>query len=511
MHVCRTEKTNINRGLITARTLLTGADGFDVQVITRDRSPGGQWAKERIYPGLQLNNVHGEFRFSARETVSAPEGSTGDTLLPGKIMFETKILKISRGDTSGEPSCNISVKNCKTGRLDILRFYRVVLCTGGTSKARIPDYLSSTVAQKANFSQPIIHSADFGNRLEDILNIIPPSSSEISRSIVIIGGGKSAQDISAYLANQGREVTVVYERTGPSIAGARPLPDFMRKSRLLSILSPYISLRTRLDKFVRETWNSIMADSFKAMGIREDSPLRLTFSLFWNVQTNDEGVPRPNGFHALVNEGKINVIAPARMTGYAGDGHSILLNNGPSVKADLLILATGYASSWTDIFDEKTAADIGLYRHQLVNYKSLRDPPPLQPENTKWSSSIYKAILATNDGYSFEVTAHWISSYFLGDKMNLPRNADEALKHAEREAMWLFKRHPDLNLSLNEACTSYSTFWTWPQYSDELLEDMYLQSMRSGGNWFTWPFQVISINELATLHEEREANRRKNV
>lgn len=40
-------------GLITAKTLLE--DGFYVQVLTRDSSAGGVWAKQRVYPGLYLN------------------------------------------------------------------------------------------------------------------------------------------------------------------------------------------------------------------------------------------------------------------------------------------------------------------------------------------------------------------------------------------------------------------------------------------------------------------------
>lgn len=41
-------------GLITAYTLLN--DGFsNVQIISRDRTPGGVWAEEHIYPGLRLN------------------------------------------------------------------------------------------------------------------------------------------------------------------------------------------------------------------------------------------------------------------------------------------------------------------------------------------------------------------------------------------------------------------------------------------------------------------------
>jgi dimethylaniline monooxygenase (N-oxide forming) len=37
--------------------------------------------------------------------------------------------------------------------------------------------------------------------------------------------------------------------------------------------------------------------------------------------------------------------------------------------------------------------------------------------------------------------------------------------------------------------------------------DMHLPHMRSGGNWFTWPFQVIEQKEIATLGEERRVRR----
>jgi len=41
-------------GLITTHILLQ--DGFKaVEVLTRDRSVGGVWSEERIYPGLQIN------------------------------------------------------------------------------------------------------------------------------------------------------------------------------------------------------------------------------------------------------------------------------------------------------------------------------------------------------------------------------------------------------------------------------------------------------------------------
>ena len=40
-------------GLITAHVLRE--DGFEVQVLTRDKSVGGVWARGRVYPGIALN------------------------------------------------------------------------------------------------------------------------------------------------------------------------------------------------------------------------------------------------------------------------------------------------------------------------------------------------------------------------------------------------------------------------------------------------------------------------
>ena len=47
------------------------------------------------------------------------------------------------------------------------------------------------------------------------------------------------------------------------------------------------------------------------------------------------------------------------------------------------------------------------------------------------------------------------------------------------------------------------------QTCDDLLEDMGLPIMRSGGNWFTWPFKVVDPKEIETLHAERAAMRRE--
>ena len=40
-------------GLVTGKVLRD--DGFAVTLLTRDASPGGTWAAERVYPALKIN------------------------------------------------------------------------------------------------------------------------------------------------------------------------------------------------------------------------------------------------------------------------------------------------------------------------------------------------------------------------------------------------------------------------------------------------------------------------
>ncbi|KAJ7367120.1 FAD/NAD-P-binding domain-containing protein [Mycena albidolilacea] len=536
-------------GIITAYTLLQ--DGFSrVQILTRDSTPGGVWATERVYPGLQINNVHGEYRFSALEMRPSTEGGRlmGHDLRVYMEAFSDKFRHVFRFDTEvvnirrdeATSLWLVTVQGNRKSSREVLEFSRVVLCTGGCSTPKVPQAFSVAAAKQAGFKGPIIHSRDFASRLDTILE-----TATNQKSIIVVGGGKSAQDMAAHLANEGRKVTIVFETANAFLASPRPLPAFIRKSRLLSILSGHIVLRSRLERFLHTTrigskitsffWSMLSRASLAALSVTKDSPLHNIHSLFWSTRVDDEGVPRPNRFHALVSAGKIEVIAPARVEGFGQDGKSVILSDGGAVEADVVLLATGYASSWTNLFDEHTAEQLGISRHSpgplpvskyidAGNYYSLKNPPPSRPASEKWASSIYNgivpakniarrdfaingAVFTTNVGYTCEVVAHWISSYFLGDKMDIPRTPEEAYEHIERNAAWVRKRHPGALVRVNESHSSLIAFWTWPQYTDQLLEEMGLRSMRSGGNWLTWPFKVIDVKEIGTLAEERREKR----
>ncbi|SRR6266702_4070050 len=87
------------------------------------------------------------------------------------------------------------------------------------------------------------------------------------------------------------------------------------------------------------------------LGLPRDSPLRCTYSIFWNTRTNDEGVPREGSFYSLANAGKITFVSPAQVAKYGDDGRSVVLDDGRTISASAVVLATGYKSTWRPIFD----------------------------------------------------------------------------------------------------------------------------------------------------------------
>ncbi|KAI0371492.1 FAD/NAD(P)-binding domain-containing protein [Pilatotrama ljubarskyi] len=546
-------------GLITAYTLLR--DGFvDVQVLTRDTQTGGVWAADRVYPGLYLNNVHGEYRLSPLEMpppvaggplrgrlsgaeVSRYFNTFADTFLKDKIQLGKDVQQIRR-HPSGE-GWQLDIRDVVSGRQETRDYARIVLCTGGCSNPKIPDTLKPSAAAAVGFKGPVIHTAEFAAKIHDVLESAPPAqqaSEQNAPSVIVVGGGKSAQDACAYLAGEGRKVTLVCHNLDAFLASPTPLPAFVRKSRFLSVISPHIHLRTGLERFLHTTWlgkhvtrfiwYALTESSFRAANVPPGSPLRNTVSAFWHVRLNDEGVPRQNGFHALALAGKIDVITPAHVARFGEDGKSVVLDDGRSFAASAVVVATGYTSSWQELFDGRTLTELGLDPQPASpetsaykwEYTTLSDPPATHPDTKRWSSGLYRGLvpaknitrrdlavngtgLSINNGYTSEVVSHWISSYFLGDEMRLPETTDAAISATEREAAWLKQRYPQVPTALNPSYTAFLTFMAWPQYSDDLLEDMGLRVMRSGGNALNWPFKVVDLDELKTLKEERDARR----
>jgi dimethylaniline monooxygenase (N-oxide forming) len=68
------------------------------------------------------------------------------------------------------------------------------LLTKGCSQASVPKELSPAAAFDGAFDGMVIHSSEFGPRLQDFLAATAPDSKGNPRDVVVIGGGKSAME-----------------------------------------------------------------------------------------------------------------------------------------------------------------------------------------------------------------------------------------------------------------------------------------------------------------------------
>ncbi|ETW75169.1 hypothetical protein HETIRDRAFT_390740 [Heterobasidion irregulare TC 32-1] len=541
-------------GLVTGKVLRD--DGFAVTLLTRDASPGGTWAAERVYPALKINSVHGHYWLSglpmpdpkdSRKTGGRLTGENvrmymeayADTFLSGCIRFNTEVVRIERGPAGS--GWVVRVRSAATGAHEAaaedLHFDRLVLCTGGMSSPFVPPNLE---AGRSKFRGPVIHSSAFNANIHKILAASESSSEGSTRgTVLVIGGGKSAQDIAAYFASQGRRVKIVFEKVDAILASPVPLPAAIRKSRFMAVFVGHYPMRSRLEKFLHQTtpgswlihgFNQFLRwSSFLTFSVPKQSPLRNSPSIFWSLRTNDEGVGSPDGFYTLTRQNKIELLAPARAASFGDDGHSVILNTGEVIDAEAVILATGYQSSWKGLFEDELADEVGLTKQQPTDfhkwdYPSLANPPPRLSEAEHATTLIYRGLIpaksidrrdfainggvfTTNPAYLFEASAHWISSYFLEDSFLHVPSCEVALRECQRVAAWNRQRYPDMFLWANESYSTSFAFFDWPQAADDLFEDMGLRTMRSGGNWLTWIFRPVDNNELATLTGERRAKR----
>jgi len=439
----------------------------------------------------------------------------------------------------------VTIKDTQSGQEEKIFFDKIVVCTGGYSEAAIPKVLA---AESARFKGSVSHSSEFREKLPEILAVTKPITDEKPGHVVVVGCGKSAQDISAYIANQNRKVTVVFETADAAIARPKPLPPFIRKGRWVSVFAPHKNLRTRLERFlhttwfgaiiVRKFWQGLVNLTWKTLKIGENSPLRNSRPLYWGLTQNDEGTGIDTAFHAMVSKGKIELIAPTRVASFGEDGRTISTSDGRVLEADAVVLCTGFYSSWNKVFNQSTIEEIGLSRQRVPpqimaaanrkwNYPTLANPPPYEDDPNFKVPMFHRGMIpaksmfrrdfavnggffSTNNGYTMELSAHWISSFFLGDKfLQLPPTPEAAMEEAQMHGAWMKKRHPDTSLWPSESCGSNFVTHSWPQFCDDLLEDMSLPYQRSGGGFFNWIFQVVQIEELKNLTEERQAKRQQ--
>ena len=232
-----------------------------------------------------------------------------------------------------------------------LRPKHIVLATSVSGTPNIPK-----IDQLENFAGKILHSSQFA-----------AGKQWSGRSVVVFGTGTSAHDICQELQVAGADVTMV-QRSPTMIVNVEPAQLY---DRTYLGDGPPIEVRDILNSgvplAVMKAAHKLITDEVK----RLDAPL-LTRAGF-RLEFGEDGTGWPLKFRSrgggyyfnvgcseLIADGKIRLIQASDIEGIAADG--LQLKDGFDLKADLLVLATGYRGPdhlLAEVFGAEVAQRVG--------------------------------------------------------------------------------------------------------------------------------------------------------
>lgn len=330
------------------------------------RSVGGTWAAERLYPGLKTNNVVGSYEFSDfpldpdRYALKPGQHISGPVVhrylndcahhfeLSHLIRLQTRVdaAALRRGGDWLVDYCATADAGRQRGQLVASR---LVLATGLISAPRIPSF----PGQHA-FRGAIFHARHLGERAGHLTS---------ARSVVVLGGNKSAWDACYMACEAGAQVHMVMR---PSGGGPSWVWQRIRLWPLVDTSLPRLSLTRAATWFDPSPFGSV--DAWARWLIHRTRLGRRLCSAFWALL--DQYVSRINGYGG---DARLGMMQPRTSTFWMGnplsthnyetdwlhlvrDGRIIphiatvvslhddaaRLSDGHDIKADTLILCTGW-------------------------------------------------------------------------------------------------------------------------------------------------------------------------
>ncbi|KAJ5621147.1 hypothetical protein N7510_005131 [Penicillium lagena] len=370
-------------GLAMAKTYLQVHPNGRLLVMDQAKSVGGSWAKERLYPGLKTNNTIGSYEFGDFPMVPERYGVKAHGHIPGEVVhayfcdvvvhygidsylrLETRVQSATLG-ADGRWSMRVESIKESQQRADTLVAAKIAIATGLTSEPYIP-----TFPGQEDFGGLVLHSKQLKEETDNLGSC---------KSLVVLGGNKSAWDVCYAAAQSGSQVHMVIRPTGggPSYLWPR---EFSWGSFKLSLAklsatrlfvsfdpTPYgkIGCLALLRHFLHQTlvgqkvcqffWTRLDAHIKKLNGYHthpELQKLEPWTTPFWMGNSLSIHNYDTNWFD-FVREGKISIhIADLA---YLSKGR-VHLSTGEMLDADALACCTGWKTVPTIQFDTSCAME----------------------------------------------------------------------------------------------------------------------------------------------------------
>ncbi|KAL2428812.1 FAD-dependent monooxygenase DEP4 [Exophiala dermatitidis] len=375
-------------GLCAAKTILECEPDADLRILDANKTVGGVWATENLYPGLKTNNLRGGIDFSDFPMddsfgVAAGEHVTGEAMheylrayaersnLGHLIDFETSVQEIS--PLEGQQGWNLKVQTNSgaAGMAVTLQTKKLIIATGITNVPHRPLLIGSTT-----FDGPIIHSAELGANASFVHEDGP------FKKIAVIGGGKSAFDAVFIAGKAYKTVQWIMRKSGkgpewifPAHTKIGPF-KFVRERlatrRIISCFSPclwedgmgwirhFLHFTNKGKQITQKFWANLYKQTLAQCNMLSHpytAALEPETSPFWYGTASGVYSYDPT-IYGMVADGQISIYRED--ISYLSK-HSIILANGTTVRADAIITATGFSAKPTIRFTpSKLHSDLGI-------------------------------------------------------------------------------------------------------------------------------------------------------
>ncbi|KAH8912947.1 FAD/NAD(P)-binding domain-containing protein [Coniochaeta sp. PMI_546] len=240
-------------GLAAAKTFHQLHPDKSLAILEASSTPGGVWAKHRLYPGLKSNNMLGTYEYPDFPLDSETFGVKPGEHIPGTVLHEYLTKYAEKFGILDKIKCNskvltaehqegpeggwiLTVQSTSEGASAETKILarKLILATGLTSEAFLPDFKG-----QETFNVPLFHSKDFKQHA-DIL--------DSAKTVTVFGGTKSSFDAVYAFASKDIKVNWVIRETGHGpiwIAPpyVTPLKKWLEKlvhTRMLTWFSPCI-------------------------------------------------------------------------------------------------------------------------------------------------------------------------------------------------------------------------------------------------------------------------------
>lgn len=522
-----------------------------ITILESASSLGGTWAKDRLYPGLKSNNLHGTYENPDFPMTPEAFGVKPGEHIPGtvihkyldqfakkfgvleKIRFSTKVDVVEK---DGDDKWLISITepgNEEESKTIVAN--KLILATGLTGNPNMPD-----IPGASTFGGPVYHAKEFLQN-KGLL--------DTAKTVAVYGGSKSGWDAVYAYASAGVQVEWVMRESGRGpcwmspmwVMGGKKRLEALVFTRLLTWFNPTVwgenddyGLWKQLLHgnfvgrwFVNKFWSMLEKDVLSCSQFDshpEMKKLKPWSGVFWSGSSASI-LNYPTDFYDHVRSGMVRV--------YHGNITSLSKNHvhlstGEELEVDVLHCSTGWKHAPLISFSPPSlATDLGLpgdcdeFRPEknfkidaeiMARFPMLKNQPNVTPKRDP-----DKVPILENEGTPYRLYRHMIPPAYLEKENFAVAGALLSFGQpiaAQIQAIWIIAYldgdlglEPVLDPMLHETeLTTRIGRWRFPggygskvgdflfeglPYFDDLLRDLRLNYKRKDG----WLKQVTEPYE----------------